>query len=326
MQCFYCACDLGPTTVTGRSARQRLAYDPWLGRLWRVCPACQRWSAALLEERWDIVEECERAVQRAATILLQGAHLCLLQTSAGQLIRVGAPPRTELARWRYSDLLDAFARPRGLLARLMNLPLRPAGGNIGLDYHGGVATVPLPWIASPFIEEGSILTVLFSAVPLAPRCPACRQPLAIAPYDFANVRLTRDAGRVVTAAQCAACGDEVVVPLRAARPALRLGLAVVSRTQRAAASVSRAVLPIDRAGGPHDFLDRIARSDATLGMMSPRQRLALWISLDECAEIDVLEAEWRRAEELAAIVDGELTDVPGFPEFRHRHRTRHHFR
>jgi hypothetical protein len=316
MQCFYCAYDLGPTAVAGSSPRQRLAYDPWLGRLWRVCPACRRWSAALLDERWEVLEACEDAAHRNAKILLQGEHLCLLQTSAGQLIRVGAPPRIELARWRYSDLLDAFTRPRGLLARLMNLPLRPVGGIIGLDYHFGVATVPLPWTASPFIEDGGILTVLFASVPLARRCPACHRPLSIAPYDFAHVRLTRDSGRVVTVAQCGACDTQVVISIRAARAALRLGLGVVSRTQRAAEDVRRAVHPVDRAGGPQDYIDKLARGDATLGMLSPRQRLALWICLDECSEIDVLEAEWRRAEELAAIMDSELTDVPGFPEFR----------
>lgn len=320
MQCFYCACDLGPTTIEGGTARQRLAYDPWLGRLWRVCPACRRWSAALLDERWEVLEACERAARREAKLLLESEHLCLLQTAAGQLIRVGKPPRTELARWRYSDLLDSFARPRGLLARLLDLPMRPAGGNIGLDYHGGVATVPLPWIASPFIEDGGILTVLFSAVPLARRCPACGQALRIEPHAFANVRLTRDGGRVVTAAECAGCRTEVAVSVRQARSALRLGLAIVSRSQRAAANVGRAVLPVDRSGGPHAFIDRIARTDSTLGMLSPRQRLALWICLDECSEIEVLEAEWRRAEELAAIMDGELTEVPGFVEFR-RHVT-----
>jgi hypothetical protein len=318
MQCFYCACDLGATVVEGRSARRRLAYDPWLGRLWRVCPACRRWSAAPLEERWEVLESCERAARRDAKLLLEGEHLCLLQTSAGQLIRVGRPPRAELARWRYSDLLDSFARPRGLLARLMNLPLRPAGGNIGADYHGGVATVPLPWTASPFLEDSGILTMLFSAVPLAPRCPASRHPLLIAPHDFAQVRLTRDGGRAMTAAECAVCGTEVAVALAAARPVLRLGLAIVSRSQRAAVNVTRAVLPVDRAGGPEGYIDNLAVRDRTLGMLSPRQRFALWISLDECSEIDVLEAEWRRAEELAAIMDGELTDVPGFQEFRRR--------
>ena len=34
------------------------------------------------------------------------------------------------------------------------------------------------------------------------------------------------------------------------------------------------------------------------------------------AEAEALEAEWREAEELGAIMDGELTPVPGFEAFR----------
>ncbi len=42
------------------------------------------------------------------------------------------------------------------------------------------------------------------------------------------------------------------------------------------------------------------------------------MALDEQSEAELLEAEWREAEELAAIVDGELSQVRGFEEFRRR--------
>jgi hypothetical protein len=42
----------------------------------------------------------------------------------------------------------------------------------------------------------------------------------------------------------------------------------------------------------------------------------LIISLDELAEMEALESEWKGAEEMAAIMDGELTEIPGFDEFR----------
>jgi hypothetical protein len=45
-------------------------------------------------------------------------------------------------------------------------------------------------------------------------------------------------------------------------------------------------------------------------------RAGLLIALDEAAEIEALEAEWQMAEELAAISDGELSEVPGFDAFR----------
>jgi hypothetical protein len=82
--------------------------------------------------------------------------------------------------------------------------------------------------------------------------------------------------------------------------------------------VGRAVLPIDRGGGPEEYIRSLARRDLQFAALSPRHRLALWLALDEASEAEALEAEWRRGEELAAIVDGELTEVPGFAEFRLR--------
>ena len=55
-----------------------------------------------------------------------------------------------------------------------------------------------------------------------------------------------------------------------------------------------------------------------MGEMEEGERVALKIALDEEAEIEALEDEWRNAEEIAAIMDGELTEVPGFEEFRQR--------
>jgi hypothetical protein len=50
--------------------------------------------------------------------------------------------------------------------------------------------------------------------------------------------------------------------------------------------------------------------------MGSGARSVLLIALDERAEAEALEAEWREAEELAAIIDGELSRVPGFDAFR----------
>jgi hypothetical protein len=320
VECFFCGFGLGQLS-TEMPEHRRIAFDPRLGRLWHVCPSCMRWTAAPFEDRWEILEACERAAQRGSSILLQTEHLCLLRTRRAQLIRIGSAPRAEFAGWRYSSLLDAFALRAGLLGRLLRLPLRPAGGNIGADYHGGVATLPLPWIGSPFVEHSGLLAALFSSAPLAPSCPACDDPLLILPHEFATLRLTMDAGHATVLAECALCGAEVGVPVRAARPTLRIGLAIVNRPHRDPEKVVRAVTPVDRSGGADAYVARLARGDVTLGALSPKQRLALWISLDESAETEALEAEWRHAEELASIADGELTEVPGFATFRARIRS-----
>jgi len=73
---------------------------------------------------------------------------------------------------------------------------------------------------------------------------------------------------------------------------------------------------LDEAGGAGEFLAGIARRHPSLGELGAEARGGLLIALDECAEAEALEAEWKEAEELAAIMDGELTDVPGFEELK----------
>ena len=64
------------------------------------------------------------------------------------------------------------------------------------------------------------------------------------------------------------------------------------------------------------MVESLSRDRFTLGEMNPLIRVGLLVSLDELADTEALEAEWRRAEEVAAIMDGELSHVPGFEEFR----------
>jgi hypothetical protein len=124
----------------------------------------------------------------------------------------------------------------------------------------------------------------------------------------------------VAIAECALCGRVGTVPFREARPALRTALAVVSRKHRSVPRVKSGVEPLDRSGSGEALIARLARRDTTLGSLSPRLRLSLWLGLDEWAEAESLEAEWRTAEELASIADSELTDIEGFAEFRRRAR------
>jgi len=73
---------------------------------------------------------------------------------------------------------------------------------------------------------------------------------------------------------------------------------------------------LDEAGGAGEFLSGIARTGPALGELGAEVRGGLLIALDERAESEALETEWKEAEELAAIVDGELTDVPGLDELK----------
>jgi hypothetical protein len=64
------------------------------------------------------------------------------------------------------------------------------------------------------------------------------------------------------------------------------------------------------------FLGALATARLSVGQLDTLSMASLIISLDELAEMEALESEWKEAEEMAAIMDGELTEIPGFDEFR----------
>ncbi len=314
MTCVYCDQELG-------GARSRPAFDPWLGRLWRVCPRCRRWNVVPLEDRWEAVEGYEREARDHGRAVLRTEHLDLVETGAGQLIRVGRAPRPELAGWRYADLLPGVSGG-GVLAwlrrMLLSMPSSAFGYNAGHGQGLFESASSERWFASPFIEDATTLTAAFVHVPLTAVCPACGGPLGIAPWSFQRLRLTEEAGAPAVAATCALCDTEVGVPAVDARAALRLGLSIVNRRLVDRPSVERAARRLDRVEGPEGLLHRLARADTSLGEIPTLDRLALGMALDEQSEAELLEAEWREAEEIAAIVDRDLTEVPGFDEFRRR--------
>lgn len=302
--------------------RSRPAFDPWLGRLWRVCAHCRRWNVVPLEDRWEALEALERAARDRGRTLLRTEHLDLVDTGPQQLIRVGRAPRPELAGWRYGDVLPVRAAG-GLLAWLrravLGMPTTPFGYGAGYGHlMADTDTQQRRWFASPFLDDAPTLTAAFLHVPFAEQCPACGGPLALAPWSFQAVRLIDDRGGPAVLVTCGVCGTDVGVPLAAVRGALRLGISIVNRRLRDRALVEAAAHELDRSAGPEGLLVSLATDEPALGELGVPDRLALGIALDEQSEAELLEAEWREAEELAAIIDSELTDVSGFEEFRRR--------
>ncbi|MEX0891105.1 MAG: hypothetical protein WEB88_02965, partial [Gemmatimonadota bacterium] len=210
-------------------------------------------------------------------------------------------------------------RPRGwwagLLARITALPGAPPGG---VDFHGQPHGHPGAWAAAAFAEHGAALDYVFRHVPMAPSCPGCQGPLPLAGTAFADLRLLDEGSGPAVTAPCARCRTEVLLPLATARAALRLGLAVVNRPLRRVATAEAAGVRVERAGGRQSFVHGLAREHVALGELEPTERLGLGLALDEEAEAELLEQEWREAEELAALMDTELSRVEGFDALRDR--------
>jgi hypothetical protein len=100
--CIFCNDDLGTNeTIEHFPIGKRLAFDASKGRLWVVCHHCGRWNLSPLEERWEAIEEAERAF-RGTFVRVSTDNIGLARLSSGlELLRVGAPLRPEFAAWRY---------------------------------------------------------------------------------------------------------------------------------------------------------------------------------------------------------------------------------
>jgi hypothetical protein len=317
--CPYCDHAL-PGDTRDLSAGGRLAYDPWKGRLWEICPACLRWSAAPLEDRWEALELCEETVRERGVVVLDSSNLSLVDCGEVELVRVGKAPRLEFTEWRYGRRLPIEKRSGGATgffrSLVEGLPPPPVDGY--QPYRLSLSYRQERWTASPFLSSAVAITVVFTQLPFAPACPSCARPMALNPWDFQRLRLVISGGAPQLLVPCALCRDEVLLEIGEGRPALRLGMSLVDSTQSIRESADTAAREIDRADGRDGYLHFLAREEAALGELGTLERVALAIVLDEAAEAEALEEEWRKAEEISAIMDGELTEIPGFQDFRRR--------
>jgi len=102
--CLFCHTELGANeAVEHFPVGRRLAFDAAKGRLWVVCRKCERWNLTPVEERWEAIEECERAF-RGTKLRVSTEHIGLGRLREGtELVHIGAPLRPEFAAWRYGD-------------------------------------------------------------------------------------------------------------------------------------------------------------------------------------------------------------------------------
>src|SRR5262245_11361102 len=109
--CIFCHSQLGSNQVIEHySVGQKLAFDKQRGRLWVICRSCSGWNLAPLEERWEPIEECERAF-RGTRVRFSTANIGLAAHRSGlELVRIGRPLRPEFAAWRYAPRMKRRRR------------------------------------------------------------------------------------------------------------------------------------------------------------------------------------------------------------------------
>lgn len=315
--------DLPPGVPPGR----RFAFDPERGRLWTICSACRRWSLKPLEERGEALDALERLARERGSVLYQTENVALLDTGTLRLVRVGRAPLAEQAWWRYSATLrHRRQRTAGPGARVSAATLGAAAvlaRRVGLAEHAP----HIIWDDAPLTELLRWRLFGWAAWRGGRRCDSCGSILRALPFDLTwwlYPRMDAEGGLTV-GIPCPRCdpwtpekvyrveGDEAVGLLRRALAWQHVRGAPDERIAAAAGSIVEA-------GSPEGFLARAGSAGVSLWSLGPVRALALEIALNEEAERSdlaeeaaALEATWRQEEELARIVDDELTATPPHP-------------
>ncbi|MEP7000815.1 MAG: hypothetical protein ABI969_10075 [bacterium] len=329
--CLFCQHSLGKNeAVEHFPVGRRLAFDAAKGRLWVVCRKCERWNLTPLEERWEAIDECERAF-RATKLRVSTDHIGLARLKEGmELVRIGDPQRPEMAAWRYGD---QFGRRRRRQVALVGGAAAVVGGVVLFGPILGLIGVGA---LTPALQLMGTGRSLYAARKLI-RIPAPNG-------ETRKVRLSE-----LWKTQLFADGDDITLRVIAIRTgpspspwkfdsrreeidltgddAIRAAAALLPMMNRGggdSGEVARAVGILEETTDPRQLFQRAVgaietreksrlisvRSSNLLRTLPTAGRLALEMATHEESErralegeLNVLEAAWKDAEEIASIAD-----------------------
>jgi hypothetical protein len=309
--CAFCNAALdGDGGPSGLGVGRRLAFDEWKGRLWVICSKCSRWNLTPLDDRLERIEGVARAARDpGARLAASTEQVSLIRWQRYDFVRVGKPPRTELATWRYGERL----RTRQVERMKVVVPLTVAAIGIGIAANvaagGGLGV--FVWNLHTLVDRFYIGIVGNRKVALAepPVCANCGTVMQLRARHVQHSRVVPDAhAEVAVVLSCPHCrreGAHLIGP--DALQVLRQGLTYLNVTRSGRKRAADAARVVDDVGGPDQLVRDVARRELTLRSLRPERRLALEMAVDEQAEVQELERQWREAEEIAEIADGTLS-------------------
>jgi hypothetical protein len=298
-----------------------VAFDGHKGRLWVVCAKCGRWNLVPFEDRWEALEECEKAY-RGATQRASTGQIAMARLAEGtDLVRIGAPLRPEFAAWRYSPVLEARRRKyvRACVAGAAGI-VAFAGGIWTLGTAGAVVGGALVMNAPSFwdlysLHRHRVLTV---------RGPD-GQTSGLTRWRLQTAEILRTEDGIPGLCFPILDGPDLILRGASVSNALPGVLTHVNQEGASRKDLSKAMVLFEASGGAEGFLagaDRLTppwkQKEGRLQLAALRapDRLALEMALNEDSERRALEGElhllleaWREAEELAGISDA-LTVPP----------------
>src|SRR5881409_2775646 len=304
--CAFCNGTLdGDGGPSGLGVGRRLAFDEWKGRLWVICPKCSRWNLAPLDDRLEQIEALARAAGEGR-VAAATEHVALIRWQTYDLVRVGKPRRMEFATWRYGERLRA--RRREQLKFVVPVTVATVGLAVAVNVAAGGSLGVFVWNVPNIARAMYKGLVGRRRIGLVepPVCERCGGVMNLRARHVAHARVVRetqaDVALLLSCPNCHAEGALLVGP--DAQAALRQGLTYLALARRDHRRAEEAVRLVEGAGGPAQLIRDVARRELTLRSLAPERRLALEMAVDEQAEVEALERQWKEAEEIADIADG----------------------
>ena len=149
-----------------------------------------------------------------------------------------------------------------------------------------------------------------------PICARCGSLMQLRARHVQHARVVPDAhADVAVVLSCPQCHREGArLTGTEAVQVLRQGLTYLNVTRSGRKRAEDAAREVDQVGGPERLVRDVASHQATLRSLRPERRLALEMAVDEQAETEELERQWREAEEIADIADGTLSTTSELEE------------
>ncbi len=327
-RCLFCERPFPHTDAFGGFAcGRRIAWDPSRSRLWAICDRCHRWTLAPVESRLPVIDALERAARDRSRLVYQTANVALMYSDPFVFVRVGRAPLPEQAWWRYGRELrrrrHAFESRGSRVSAYSFAAVASVSESLGLTDTG----LKIAWDAIPIADILRWRHFDSAAWHGRVRCDYCNSVLLALRFDLSwwVHPLTDETGAIVLGVPCDRCDPwtpEKVYRIAGseAEYALRRVLAYQNIAGASERMLTDATAEIEQAGSALEFARLLPGRRASLWKLGPVRTLALEIALNERIERRELEREaremeaaWAREEEVARIVDDELSpfSLPG---------------
>lgn len=300
---------------------RRIAYDPVRGRLWTVCGRCYRWTLVPVEDRDEALYELERAARDRSVLVSRTSNVSLLKLDDVLLIRVGDASLVEQSWWRYGGELRHRRASFGSASARLTAYTFGAMAFVGEVMGISDPDVPIDWKDTPVKDILRWRRFGWAAWHGREKCPYCHSTLRALRYDLSwwVYPLEGEDGRLAVGVPCPRCDpwtpDNVYrIEGPQAENVLRRCLAYQNISGASEGLIRDAAGLIEDAGSAGEFAHGATGKRECLWKMGPTGTIALEIAMSESYERRVLDLEmraieflWKQEEELARIIDEELT-------------------